>query len=122
MLMFGFGGLGFAAFSVGMKVGQIAEAAWWKGKLQEALTSTREPLPPREMSLVRERQELGESHLWPGSLLRRPPPLRLQAGPLASQRVLRGAGQGDSSVQMGGPREVLVPVRRAVHGLVAKRE
>ena len=43
MLMFGFGGLGFAAFSVGMKVGQIAEAAWWKGKLQEALTSTREP-------------------------------------------------------------------------------
>jgi hypothetical protein len=93
MLMFGFGGLGFAAFSVGMKVGQIAEAAWWKGKLQEALTSTREPPPPRQMSLVRERQELGESHLRPGSLLR-PPPLRLQAGPLASQRVLRGAGQG----------------------------
>jgi hypothetical protein len=93
MLMFGFGGLGFAAFSVGTKVGQIAEAAWWKGKLQEALTSTREPLPPREMSLVRERQELGESHLRPSSLLR-PPPLRLQAGPLASQRVLRGAGQG----------------------------
>jgi hypothetical protein len=30
MLMFAFGGLGFAAFSVGMKVGQIAEAAWWK--------------------------------------------------------------------------------------------
>ena len=47
MLMLGFGGLGFAAFSVGMKVGQIAEAAWWKGKLQEALTSTREPPPPR---------------------------------------------------------------------------
>ena len=94
MLLFGFGGLGFAAFSVGMKVGQIAEAAWWKGKLQEALTSTREPLPPRQMSLVRERQELGESHLRPSSLLNRPPPLRLQAGPLASQRVLRGAGQG----------------------------
>jgi hypothetical protein len=73
MLMFGFGGLGFAAFSVGMKVGQIAEAAWWKGKLQEALTSTREPPPPRQMSLVRERQELGESPLRPGSLLRRPP-------------------------------------------------
>ena len=79
MLMLGFGGFGFAAFSVGMKVGQIAEAAWWKGKLQEAL--------------VRERQELGESPLRLGSLLR-PPPLRLQAGPLASQRVLRGAGQG----------------------------
>jgi hypothetical protein len=94
MLMFGFGGLGFAAFSVGMKVGQIAEAAWWKGKLQEALTSTREPLPPRLMSLVRERQELGESPLRPGSLLRRPPPVRWQAGPLAPQRVLRGARQG----------------------------
>jgi hypothetical protein len=42
VLMLGFGGFGFAAFSVGMKVGQIAEAAWWKGKLQKALTSTRE--------------------------------------------------------------------------------
>jgi hypothetical protein len=74
MLMLGFGGLGFAAFSVGKKVGQITEAAWWKGKLQEALTSTREPLPPRQMSLVRERQqELGESPLGPGDLLRRPP-------------------------------------------------
>ena len=81
MLMLGFGGLGFAAFSVGMKVGQIAEAVWWKGKLQETLTSTREPPPPRQMSLVRERQELGESPLRPGSLLRRPPPQRLQAGP-----------------------------------------
>ena len=95
MLMLGVGGFGFAAFSVGMKVGQIAEAAWWKGKLQEALTSTREPRPPRQMSLVRERQELGESPLRPGSLLRRPPPLRQQAGPLASQRVLRGARQGE---------------------------
>ena len=36
MLMLGFGGLGLATFSVGMKVGQIVEAAWWKGKLQEA--------------------------------------------------------------------------------------
>ena len=104
MLMFGFGGLGFAAFSVGMKVGQIAEAAWWKGKLQEALTSTREPPPPRRMSLVRERQELGESHLRPGSLLR-PPPLRLQAGPLASQRVLRGARQALSDkIETDAPR------------------
>ena len=68
MLMLGFGGLGFAAFSVGMKVGQIAEAAWWKGKLQEALTSTGEPPLPRQMSRVRERQELGESPLRPGSL------------------------------------------------------
>ena len=41
MLMLGFGGFGLAAFSVGMKVGQIAEAAWWKGKLQEV--ATREP-------------------------------------------------------------------------------
>jgi hypothetical protein len=103
MLMLGFGRLGFAAFSVGMKVGQIAEAAWWKGKLQEALTSTHEP-PPRQISLARERQELGESLLRPGSsLLRRPPPVRRQAGPLASQHVLRDAGQGDSSVQMDGP-------------------
>jgi hypothetical protein len=93
MLMLGFGGLGFGVFSVGMKVGQIAEAAWWKGKLQEALTATREPPPPRQMSLVRDRRELGESPLRPGSLLR-PPPLRLRAGPLASQRVLRGARQG----------------------------
>jgi hypothetical protein len=92
MLMLGFGGFGFAAFSVGMKVGQIAGAAWWKGKLQD--TSTREPPPPRQMSLVHERRELGESPLRPGSLLRRPPPLRRQAGPLASQRVLRGARQG----------------------------
>jgi hypothetical protein len=45
MLMLGFGGLGLATFSVGMKVGQIVEAAWWKGKLQEALASTREPSP-----------------------------------------------------------------------------
>jgi hypothetical protein len=94
MLLTGFGGLGFAAFSVGMKVGQIAEAAWWKGKLQEALTATHEPPPPRQMSLVRERRELGENPLRPGSLLR-PPPLREQAGPLASQRVLRGARQGE---------------------------
>ena len=104
MLMLGFGGLGFAAFSVGMKVGQIAEAAWWKGKLQEALTSTREPPPPRQMSLVRERRELGESPLRPGSLLR-PPPLRRQAGPLASQRVLRGAGQALSDkIETDAPR------------------
>ena len=52
MLMLAFGGFGFATFSVGMKVGQIVEAAWWKGKLQEALTSTREPPPSRPMSLV----------------------------------------------------------------------
>jgi hypothetical protein len=57
MLMLGFGGVGFATFSVGVKVGQIVEAAWWKGKLQEALTSTREPPPSRQMSLVRQRRE-----------------------------------------------------------------
>jgi hypothetical protein len=57
MLMLGFGGFGLATFSVGMKVGQIAEAAWWKGKLQ-----AREP-----PTLFRERRELGE-----GNLLRRP--------------------------------------------------
>ena len=73
MLMLGFGGFGFAAFSVGMKVGQIAEAAWWKGKLQEARTSTREP-PPRTATTLRDRRELGESH--PGLLLRRPAPQR----------------------------------------------
>jgi hypothetical protein len=72
MLMLGFGGVGFATFLVGMKVGQIVEAAWWKGKLQEALTSTREPPPSRQMLLVRERRERGESPLRPGSLLRRP--------------------------------------------------
>ena len=58
MLMLGFGGFGFTTFLVGMKVGQIVEAAWWKGKLQEALTSTREPPPSRQMSLVRDRREL----------------------------------------------------------------
>ena len=47
-------GFGFAAFSVGMKVGEIAKAAWWKGKLQEARTSTREP-PPRPATLFRDR-------------------------------------------------------------------
>ena len=106
MLMLGFGGLGFATFSVGMKVGQIAEAAWWKGKLQEALTSTRAPLPPRQMSLVRERQqELGESPLGPGGLLRRPPPLRREAGPLASQRAPRGARQALSDkIETDAPR------------------
>ena len=72
MLMLGFAGFGFATFSVGMKVGQIVEAAWWKGKLQEALASTREPPPSRQMSLVRERRERGESPLRSGSLLRRP--------------------------------------------------
>ena len=86
MLMLGFAGFGFATFSVGMKVGQIVEAAWWKGKLQEALTSPREPPPSRQMSLVRkplgERRELDDGPLRPGSLLRRPPPQRLQAGPL----------------------------------------
>ena len=70
MLMLGFGGFGLAAFSVGMKVGQIAEAAWWKGKLQEVLTSTRES-PPRPATLFRDRCELGEGH-HPGVLLRRP--------------------------------------------------
>jgi hypothetical protein len=76
MLMLGVGGFGFAAFSMGMKVGQIAEAAWWKGKLQEALTSTREPPPSRQMSLVR---ELGENPLRRDSLLRRRSPRGLQA-------------------------------------------
>ena len=75
MLVLGFGGFGFATFSVGMKVGQIAEAAWWKGKLQEKLqearTSTREP-PPRPATLFRDRRELGEGR-HPGVLLRRPP-------------------------------------------------
>ena len=93
MLMLGFGGFGFATFLVGMKVGQIVEAAWWKGKLQEALTSTREPPPSRQMSLVRERRERSESSLRPGSLLCRPPP-QLQAGPLSSQHILRGAREG----------------------------
>jgi hypothetical protein len=70
MLLLGFGGFGFAMFFVGMKVGQIAEAAWWKGKLQEALSSTHEP-PPRPAMLFRDRRELGEGR-HPGVLLRRP--------------------------------------------------
>ena len=35
MLMIGFAGFGLATFSVGMKVGQIVEATWGKGKLEE---------------------------------------------------------------------------------------
>ena len=106
MLMLGFAGFGLATFSVGMKVGQIVEAAWWKGKLQEALTSTREPPLSRRMSLVRERRELGESPLRLGSLLR-PSPQRLQAGPLVSQRIIRGAREGGlgAQKQKNGPRE-----------------
>jgi hypothetical protein len=46
MLILGFGALGFAAFSVGMKVGQRDAEEWWKRKLQEARTST--PLPAYE--------------------------------------------------------------------------
>jgi hypothetical protein len=79
MLMLGFGGFGFATFSVGMKIGQIVEAAWWKGKIQEALTSTREPPPSRQMSLVREPREFGKSPLRRDRLLRRPLPRGLQA-------------------------------------------
>ena len=107
MLMLGFAGFGLATFSVGMKVGQIVEAAWWKGKLQEALTSTREPPPSRQISLVRERRELDDGPLRPGSLLRRPPPQRLQAGPLVSQHILRGARGGGlgAQKQKNGPRE-----------------
>jgi hypothetical protein len=71
MLMLGFGGFSFATFSVGMKVGQIVEAAWWKGRLQEALTSTREP-SPRPTTLSRERRDIGDSPVRSGSLLRRP--------------------------------------------------
>jgi hypothetical protein len=41
MLMLGFGGLGFATFSVAERIGQRAGAEWWKRKLQE--NSTREP-------------------------------------------------------------------------------
>jgi hypothetical protein len=41
ILMLGFGGLGFAAFSVAEGIGQRAAAEWWKRKLQESLT--REP-------------------------------------------------------------------------------
>lgn len=93
-LMLGFGGFGFTMFLVGMKVGQIVEAAWWKGKLEQALTSTRDPSPSSQMSLVRQRRELGESALRPARLLLRPPPPRLQAGPLTSQRVLGGERQG----------------------------
>jgi hypothetical protein len=107
MLMLGFAGFGLATFSVGMKVGQIVEAAWWKGKLQEALTSTREPPPSRQMSLVRERRELENGPLRHGSLLRRPPPQRLQVGPLVSQHTLRGARGGGlgAQKQKNGPRE-----------------
>jgi hypothetical protein len=36
-LMLGFGGLGFAAFSVAERMGQSAAAEWWKRKLQEKL-------------------------------------------------------------------------------------
>jgi hypothetical protein len=106
MLMLGFAGFGLATFSVGMKVGQIVEAAWWKGKLQKALTSTREP-PSRQMSLVRERRERGESPLRPDSLLLRPSPSGLQAGPLGSQHILRGACEGGlgAQKQKNGPRE-----------------
>jgi hypothetical protein len=101
-----FGGFSLATFSVGMKVGQIVEAAWWKGKLREALTSTREPPPSRQMSLVRERRELDDGPLRPSSLLRPPPPQRLQAGPLASQDILRGArGRLGAQKQKNGLRE-----------------
>ena len=79
MLMLGFGGFGLATFSVGMRVGQIVEAAWWKGKLQEALTSTREPQPSRQMSLVRERRELDDG----------PPPWQSPAPPTASAAASR---------------------------------
>jgi hypothetical protein len=81
MLMLGFVGLYLAAFSVGMKVGQIAEAAWWKEKLQEARTSTGEPPLPRPTTLLGERRD---SPLRPGSLLRRP---RLSGGELGFLRL-----------------------------------
>jgi hypothetical protein len=47
MLGFGFGGLGFAVFSVAERVGRRAGAEWWKEKLRESRTSTREPPPLR---------------------------------------------------------------------------
>jgi hypothetical protein len=99
-LMLGFGGFGLTMFLVGTKVGQIVEAAWWKGKLEQALTATRDPSPSSQTSLVCERRELGESALRPASLLLRPPPPRLQAGLLTSQRVLGGARQGGGSVNI----------------------
>jgi hypothetical protein len=43
MLTLGFGGFGLEAFSMGMKVGQIAGAAWWKGKLAQPVKSGRHP-------------------------------------------------------------------------------
>jgi hypothetical protein len=55
LLMLGIGGFGFATFFVSMKIGQIVGSVWWKEKLQEALTSTREPPPSRQMSLVHRR-------------------------------------------------------------------
>jgi hypothetical protein len=82
--MVGFAGFGFATFSVGMKVGQIVEAAWWKGKLQEARTLTREPPPSSRRSLVRERRELDDGPLRPVSLLCRP---RLSGGQSGLQRL-----------------------------------
>ena len=90
--------LGFLAFFLGVKVGQIVEAAWWEKKLQKALTSTPEPPPSRQMLVVRERgeplgerRELGDGPLRPGRLLRRP---RLSGGKPGLQRsqcALRGA-------------------------------
>ena len=79
--------LGFAVFSLGVKVGQIVEAAWWKGKLQNALTSTREP--PKPTTLFRDRSEpLGDrrerADSRNGSLLRRP---RLSGGNPGLQRA-----------------------------------
>jgi hypothetical protein len=78
--------LGFAVFSLGVKVGQIVEAAWWKGKLQ-ALTSTREPPKPTTPFRDRtdplgDRRERADSR--PGSLLRRP---RLSGGKPGLQRA-----------------------------------
>jgi hypothetical protein len=104
MLVLGFGGFGLAAFSVGMKVGQIAGAAWWKGKLQEALTSTRE-LPPRPATLFRDRRELAR---MAGRQTDRAAPSRKLNGPLTrrcEKEAVAGLSLGNPHAQVHLPRK-----------------
>jgi len=90
MLMLDFGGFGLAAFSLGMKVGQIAEAAWWKGKLQEESTrepptlfrERRDPRTRRVQRAVRAGGERDAAHLRPSVL----------ASSCAGRRSPRGGG------------------------------
>ena len=81
MLMLGFGGAGFAAFSIAERFGQRAASEWWKGKLQKGRGSSERrhrglalrrgaglPFPPLGPEAALSHPEPAQEAVRPGSM------------------------------------------------------